>query len=50
LTPVKGTDEPHVLTLAVRWNPAAKRYQTLDRNYEHFVPEAASLNPARSHL
>ena len=50
LTPVKGTDDSHVLPLAVRWNPAAKRYQTLDRNYEHFVPEATSLNPARSHL
>ena len=50
LTPVKGTDDPHVLPLALRWNPAVKRYQTLDRNYEHFVPEAASLGPARSHF
>lgn len=50
LTPVKGNDDPHVLPLAVRWNPAVKRYQTLDRNYEHFVPEAASLGPARSHF
>lgn len=50
LTPVKGTDDPHVLPLAVRWNEKVKRYQTLDRNYEHFVPEATSLGPARSHL
>lgn len=50
LTPVKGTDDPHVLPLAVRWNEKVKRYQTLDRNYEHFVPEAASLGPARSHF
>jgi hypothetical protein len=50
LTPVKGTDDAHVLPLAVRWNPAVKRYQTLDRNYEHFVPEAASLGPTRSHF
>jgi hypothetical protein len=50
LTPVKGTDDPHVLPLAVRWNPAAKRYQTLDRNYEHFLTEANSLGTARSHL
>ncbi|HLK03217.1 MAG TPA: hypothetical protein VKT53_02165 [Candidatus Acidoferrum sp.] len=50
LTPVKGNDDPHVLPLAVHWNPAVKRYQTLDRNYEHFLPEAASLGPARSHL
>lgn len=50
LTPVKGMDDTHVLPLAVRWNEKVKRYQTLDRNYEHFVPEAASLGPARSHL
>ena len=50
LTPVKGNDDPHVLPLAVRWNPAVKRYQTLDRNYEHFLTEAASLGTARSHL
>ena len=50
LTPVKGNDDPHVLPLAVRWNPAVKRYQTLDRNYEHFLTEAGSLGPARSHL
>ena len=50
LTPVKGNEDPHVLPLAVRWNPAVKRYQTLDRNYEHFVSEANSLGPARSHL
>jgi len=48
LTPVKGMDDPHVLPLAIRWNPAVKRYQSLDRNYEHFVPEAASLS--RSHF
>jgi len=50
LTPVKGNDDPHVLPLAVRWNPAVKRYQTLDRNYEHFLTEAASVGTARSHL
>jgi len=50
LTPVRGTNDPHVQPLALRWNPAVKRYQTLDRNYEHFVPEAASLGPARSHF
>ena len=50
LTPVKGTDDPHVLPLAVRWNDKVKRYQTLDRNYEHFLSEASSLGPARSHF
>jgi hypothetical protein len=43
-------DDTHVLPLAIRWNPAVKRYQSLDRNYEHFVPEAASLSPSRSHF
>jgi hypothetical protein len=50
LIPIKGTLDPHVLPLAVRWNSAVKRYQTLDRNYEHFLPEAASLGPTRSHF
>ena len=50
LTPVKGMEDQHVLPLAIRWNPAVKRYQSLDRNYEHFVPEAPSLNPSRSHF
>lgn len=50
LTPVKGNSDPHVLPLAVRWNSAVKRYQTLDRNYEHFLPEAPSLGAVRSHL
>ncbi len=50
LTPVKGNEGPHVQPLVVRWNPAVKRYQTLDRNNEHFLTEAGSLGPARSHL
>lgn len=50
LTPVRGNDDPHVLPLAVRWNSAVKRYQTLDRNYEHFLSEAPSLGAVRSHL
>jgi hypothetical protein len=51
LIPIKGTLDPHVLPLALRWNSAVKRYQTLDRNYEHFLPEVATLGPAaRSHF
>jgi len=50
LIPIKGTLDPHVLPLAIRWNSAVKRYQTLDRNYEHFLSEAASLGTTRSHL
>jgi len=36
--------------IAVRWNPTAKRYQSLDRNYEHFLGEASELKAVRSQL
>ncbi len=49
-TPLKGTSDSHVLPIGVRWNPATKRYQSLDRTYEHFLLEAASLQDARSTL
>jgi len=49
-TPLKGVTDSHVLPIGVRWNPATKRYQSLDRNYEHFLPEAPSLQDARSTL
>jgi len=50
LTPVKGMEDRHVLPIGVRWNPAAKRYQSLDRSYEHFLLEAPSLGNTRSQL
>jgi hypothetical protein len=49
-TPLKGTTDSHVLPIGVRWNPATKRYQSLDRTYEHFLPEASSIQDARSVL
>ena len=49
-TPLKGATDSHVLPIGVRWNPATKRYQSLDRNYEHFLLEATSLEDARSTL
>ncbi len=42
-TPLKGTDDPHVLPIGVRWNPKVKRYQSLDRSYEHFLVESATM-------
>jgi hypothetical protein len=40
LTPLKGVDDPaHSLPIGVRWNPQTKRYQSLDRTYEHFLVE-----------
>jgi hypothetical protein len=38
-TPLKGTTDSHVLPIGVRWNPDTKRYQSLDRNYEHILLE-----------
>jgi hypothetical protein len=49
-TPLKGTTDSHVLPIGVRWNPATKRYQSLDRTFEHFLLEATSLEDARSVL
>jgi len=50
LTPVKGLDDKHVLPIGVRWNPKAKRYQSLDRTYQQFLMESPTLSNARSHL
>jgi hypothetical protein len=45
LTPLKGVDDPaHSLPIGVRWNPQTKRYQTLDRTYEHFLLEQPVIN------
>jgi hypothetical protein len=49
-TPLKGNIDTHVLPIGVRWNPATKRYQSLDRSYEHFLLESPSIQDARSTL
>jgi hypothetical protein len=49
-TPLKGVTDSHVLPIGVRWNPATKRYQSLDRTYEHFLLESPSIDTARSKL
>jgi hypothetical protein len=49
-TPLKGAVDTHTLPIGIRWNPDHKRYQSLDRSYEHFLNEAPSLNTARSTL
>lgn len=49
-TPVKGNSDPHVLPVGVRWNPQTKRYQSMDRSYEHFLLESPSLGEARSSI
>lgn len=49
-TPLKGVTDSHVLPIGVRFNPATKRYQSLDRTYEHFLLESPSLQDLRSTL
>jgi hypothetical protein len=49
-TPLQGSTESHQLPIGIRWNLAVKRYQSLDRSYEHFLNEAPSLQNARSNL
>ena len=48
--PLKVNGDSHVLPVGVRWNPATKRYQSLDPTYEHFLKESATLENVRSTL
>jgi hypothetical protein len=49
-TPLAMPGAAHVPTIGVRWNPEQKRYQSLDRNFEHFLGEAPSLERINSRL
>jgi predicted small lipoprotein YifL len=49
-TPVKAGSSERTLPIAVRWNPATKRYQSMDPSYQHFLGEAATLENPRSTL
>lgn len=49
-TPLKGATDSHVLPIGVRWNPQTKRYQSLDRTYEHFLLESPTIETSRSRL
>ena len=49
-TPVKAGSNEKTLPIAVKWNPATKRYQSMDLTYEHFLLEAPSLENPRSVL
>ena len=50
LTPVQAGTSGRTLPIAVRWNPATKRYQSMDYSYTHFLGEAATLESPRSTL
>jgi hypothetical protein len=47
LVPPKGA---HVMPVGVRWNPPAKRYQSLDRTFENFLGELQSLETPESQI
>lgn len=49
-TPIKAGTNERTLPIAVAWNPAAKRYQSMDLSYQHFLGEAAALENPRSML
>ncbi len=49
-TPVKTGSTERTLPIAVKWNPATKRYQSMDQSYQTFLGEAATLENQRSTL
>jgi hypothetical protein len=50
LTPIKAGSNERTLPIAVAWNPATKRYQSMDLTYQHFLLETPSLENPRSML
>jgi len=50
LTPLQAGTRGHTLPIAVRWNPATKRYQSMDYSYTNFLNEAPTLQNSRSTL
>jgi len=50
LTPLQAGASGHTLPIAVRWNPATKRYQSMDYSYTKFLNEAPTLENPRSTL
>jgi hypothetical protein len=49
-TPVKTETNQRTLPIAVKWNPATKRYQSMDASYQSFLGEALTLENPRSTL
>ena len=47
-TPLAKPAGGYVQTLEVRWNPEVKRYQSLDRNFEHFLTELPAIETPQS--
>jgi hypothetical protein len=49
-TPLEQPRGGYLLTIGVRWNPKAKRYQSLDRTYERFLGESPALEKLETYL
>lgn len=49
-TPLEKPTGGYVQTLGIRWNPQVKRYQSLDRNYDHFLTELPALETPQSQV
>ena len=49
-TPIKAGTSERTLPIAVRWNPATKRYQSMDYSYTNFLGESVTLENPRSTL
>jgi len=49
-TPLQMPGGGHTPTIGVRWNAKAKRYQSLDRNFENFLGEVPTLEKIPTRL
>jgi hypothetical protein len=49
-TPLQQPAGGTLQTIGVRWNPQVRRYQSLDRTYEHFLGESPALEQIKSYL
>jgi hypothetical protein len=49
-TPVTDPKGARALPIEVRWNPKAKRYQSLDRNFQKFLGEVPALETPESQI
>jgi hypothetical protein len=49
-TPAANPKGARMLPVEVRWNPKAKRYQSMDRNFENFLYELPALETPESQV
>lgn len=49
-TPIEQPAGGYIQTIGVRWNPKAKRYQSLERTFQQFLGEVPSLGTVESQL